>query len=515
MRTRLTKAFARAGPDSGALVYDLTAKQTLFALRPAAGRPPASVEKLYTTVALLGELGPDARLETTVVGDGHLGPGGVWHGNLHLVGGGDPTLGDGSFNRTWEQGFGPTANELVRQLIHDRIRRVTGWVIGDAALFDELRGGPATAYGPDIPDFGGQLAGLTYDHGSTFRHLNPGAFAAKELALTMHGAHIGARPLNRTLPAPAGTVHLASVESPPLSVMLNLMDVRSDDFFAEMLTKQLGARFGGGGSIQAGARVISQMIDSFGAAPDDRRWLGAVALGRLLSRAGRGAAADRVEHADRARAGGCAARCRGERHGAADRRPHRRTGSLHRQDRNAQLRDEPGRVLHGTQPPHARVRPDDRRAGQLERVRAPRSDGPGHHSLLIRRASPGTIVGAVEVTTAVNRRELQRYLVRVGDRWPIDAALLGGARVADERGAAPQRERGPEFIVILVSSAFEGMPWLERVYHAGSLWDGLEMGAGADVHCYTPGEFERKRATLPQVIRTVEDGIDLMAEASA
>jgi len=50
-------------------------------------------------------------------------------------------------------------------------------------------------------------------------------------------------------------------------VMLKLMDVRSDDFFAEMLTKQLGARFGAGGSIQAGAQVISQMIDSFGLHP--------------------------------------------------------------------------------------------------------------------------------------------------------------------------------------------------------------------------------------------------------
>jgi len=267
LHVSLTKALNRAGPDSGALVYDLTARQTLFALRPDAGRPPASVEKLYTTVALLGELGPDARLKTTVVGDGHLGHGGVWHGNLYLVGGGDPSLGDGSFNRTWEQGYGPTANDLVGQLLHDGIRRVTGWVIGDAALFDGLRGGPATAYGADTPDFGGQLAGLTYDHGSTFRRLNPGAFAAKELVLTMHGAHIGARPLNRTLPAPAGTVELASVESPPLSVLLKLMDVPSDDFFAEMLTKQLGARFGGGGSIQSGARVISQMISSFGLHP--------------------------------------------------------------------------------------------------------------------------------------------------------------------------------------------------------------------------------------------------------
>jgi len=118
----------------------------------------------------------------------------------------------------------------------------------------------------------------------------------------------------------------------------------------------------------------------------------------------------------------------------------------------------------------------------------------------------------VEVTTAVNRRELQRYLARVGDRWPIDAAVLGGARVADEQGASPQRERGPEFIVILVSPAFEGMPWLERVYHAGSLWDGLEMGAPADMHCYTPAEFERKRATLPAVREAADNGIDLMAD---
>lgn len=131
------------------------------------------------------------------------------------------------------------------------------------------------------------------------------------------------------------------------------------------------------------------------------------------------------------------------------------------------------------------------------------------------RACPATIVSVVEVTTAVNRRELQLYLARVGDRWPIDVAVLGGARVADERGAPLQRERGPEFIVILVSPAFEGMPWLERVYHAGSLWDGLEMGAPADVHCYTPGEFGRKRVTLPRVSQTVDHGIDLLAETAA
>jgi uncharacterized protein len=121
----------------------------------------------------------------------------------------------------------------------------------------------------------------------------------------------------------------------------------------------------------------------------------------------------------------------------------------------------------------------------------------------------------VELGTAVNRHELRRYLDRVDDRWQIEIALLGGARVADERSAPPQRERGPEFVVILVSSAYEGMPWLERVYQAGSLWDALEMGAPADLHCYTPGEFERKRTTLPAVRDAIAQGLDLLAEAAA
>ncbi|HWE32138.1 MAG TPA: hypothetical protein VG410_01565 [Solirubrobacteraceae bacterium] len=99
----------------------------------------------------------------------------------------------------------------------------------------------------------------------------------------------------------------------------------------------------------------------------------------------------------------------------------------------------------------------------------------------------------------------------MSDRWPIAAALLGGARVDDERGALPQRERGPDYIVVLVSEAYDGMPWLERVYHAGALWDGLEMGAGADVHCYTPPEFERKRAGLKAVRETADRGLDLLA----
>ena len=73
-------------------------------------------------------------------------------------------------------------------------------------------------------------------------------------------------------------------------------------------------------------------------------------------------------------------------------------------------------------------------------------------------------------------------------------------------------ERGSEWIVVFVSEYFDGVPWLERVYQAGSLWDAAEMGGAADVHCYTPAEFERKREQLPIVRATFETGLELLPE---
>ena len=111
---------------------------------------------------------------------------------------------------------------------------------------------------------------------------------------------------------------------------------------------------------------------------------------------------------------------------------------------------------------------------------------------------------------ALNRRELERYVSRVSGRWPLEQAVLGGARVADLRGAGAQRERGQEYVVVLVSESFGGVPWLERVYQAGSLWDADEMGARADVHCYTPRELERRVQRMRVVGEAVSDGIDLL-----
>src|SRR5262249_13847406 len=57
---------------------------------------------------------------------------------------------------------------------------------------------------------------------------------------------------------------IAVVHSPPIDTLVNATDVYSNNFFAEMLIKLLGAEFGGHGTTAAGARVVEQFARSKG-----------------------------------------------------------------------------------------------------------------------------------------------------------------------------------------------------------------------------------------------------------
>lgn len=54
---------------------------------------PASNMKLISTGTAIHKLGPDYRFETAIGHDGAIEDG-VLKGNLYIIGGGDPTLGD-------------------------------------------------------------------------------------------------------------------------------------------------------------------------------------------------------------------------------------------------------------------------------------------------------------------------------------------------------------------------------------------------------------------------------------
>ena len=237
---------------TGAIVFDLQTGSTLFAHNPRLPLRPASNEKLATTYAALSALGPSFRIETDVLGEGQQS-GTTWQGNLVLKGYGDPAL---SFAQV---------NSLARQVAAAGIRQVTGRILGDESWFDTRRTGLGWK-----PDFylheSPALSALVVNRGWTGRYETgrPALMAAQILrrdlrraGVTVHGgAALGV--------ASAQAASLASVQSARLAVLVRHMDVYSDNFYAEMLLKEVGAVQGAGGSAAAGIAVERQLLSDAG-----------------------------------------------------------------------------------------------------------------------------------------------------------------------------------------------------------------------------------------------------------
>jgi D-alanyl-D-alanine carboxypeptidase/D-alanyl-D-alanine-endopeptidase (penicillin-binding protein 4) len=259
----LSHQLALAGRADGAYVYDLTAKRAVFSERATSMRPPASVEKLYTATTALDLMGASTRLATTVFGVGHMAPGGIWEGSLYLRGGGDPTFGSTSFIHSHYDGVGASVSALVSQLVRtDGIHRITGSIEGDESYFDSLRGEPSSDYAWD-PFLEGTLSALAFNRGETGSERGPhapAAFAARALWGSLKADGVSIRGGNGAATTPAGAVQLAEAQSPTVAQLLALMLPPSDNFFAETLVKDLGARYGGAGTTAAGAAVVSRTV---------------------------------------------------------------------------------------------------------------------------------------------------------------------------------------------------------------------------------------------------------------
>ncbi|MEA2297072.1 MAG: hypothetical protein QOF77_8, partial [Solirubrobacteraceae bacterium] len=67
--------------------------------------------------------------------------------------------------------------------------------------------------------------------------------------------------------APTDARVLAGVGSPPVRTLVALTDLPSDNYFAEMLLKGLGARFGSAGTTAAGTAVVRAWLAPLGIAP--------------------------------------------------------------------------------------------------------------------------------------------------------------------------------------------------------------------------------------------------------
>ena len=87
---KLAKAEGKRG-KAGCVVMDLDTGKTLFSHNADLALTPASNMKLLTTIAALDQLGGDFEWITRVMADGNLRDGAL-HGDLSIMGGGDPNL---------------------------------------------------------------------------------------------------------------------------------------------------------------------------------------------------------------------------------------------------------------------------------------------------------------------------------------------------------------------------------------------------------------------------------------
>jgi D-alanyl-D-alanine carboxypeptidase/D-alanyl-D-alanine-endopeptidase (penicillin-binding protein 4) len=253
LQAKLAHEMRRASTFSGVYVRDLDTDRTLFESKADVARVPASVEKLYTTSAALIRFGAEATLKTTVSGSGFMDPDGVWRGNLYLRGGGDPTLDRDDLVR------------LASDLGAAGIVRVDGSVLGDETRFDALRGSYDSGGSYDS-DMGGVLGALTLNRGFA-KNGRPATYAAGQLAKVLRGDGIRVEGRSDAGPTPAGATQLASVDSPPMSDLVRLTNVPSDNFLAETLVKDLGAQFGDAGTTVAGVGVVRTTLARFGVHP--------------------------------------------------------------------------------------------------------------------------------------------------------------------------------------------------------------------------------------------------------
>ena len=256
LKSVIAREMDRAPSASGAYVRDMDTGAVLYTRRANAVRIPASLEKLFTTSAALVRLGPPATLTTRAViaPDAVVEPGGTLRGDLVLVGGGDPFFGDES------------ATELAKAIRAAGIRRIVGSVVGDESAFDQRRASCCAGYDPDL---GGVLSALAYDRG-IYRgrvRLDAARFAAARFAMRLKSAGVTRTGRSRAGEAPEHAKTVAFVASRSVGELARYINVPSNNFAAEMLFRELGARYRERGTRAAGAAVVRDTLDRLGVRP--------------------------------------------------------------------------------------------------------------------------------------------------------------------------------------------------------------------------------------------------------
>jgi D-alanyl-D-alanine carboxypeptidase/D-alanyl-D-alanine-endopeptidase (penicillin-binding protein 4) len=235
----------------------------LYSHEAAVPRAPASNMKLILSMASLDKLGPRLRLPTYAESRDR---GAVISGNLWLLGRGDPSVASaGDFASSMP--FGATRlGRLARKIKAAGVRAIDGGVMGSTGYFDHDWFAPG--WKPHFPEDEVALPSALTFNGNVAGGRNiadPELRAATALSQKLRKLGVAVRqPAGAGIP-PTGLREITRVTSRPLWTLIQYMDRKSSNFFAEVLGKRLAVeRYGPPGTIARAAQAISGWAGAHG-----------------------------------------------------------------------------------------------------------------------------------------------------------------------------------------------------------------------------------------------------------
>ena len=160
-------------------VEDLESGKTLYSLNADQLFLPASNAKLFTTATALSLAGPDYTFRTTVEGAGQIDGSGRLHGDLVIVGRGDPNISGRvlPYALKTERRTPSTQvlEDLANQVAERGVKVVEGDVIGDDTFYAPERYGEGWARDDLQWSDGAPVSALSFNDNVLFLNILPGA----------------------------------------------------------------------------------------------------------------------------------------------------------------------------------------------------------------------------------------------------------------------------------------------------------------------------------------------------